>query len=313
MKSIGQIGEFGLIERIRKKIKSSRDIILGAGDDAAVMRPPQGYELVTTDALVDGVDFELGKTPARLVGRKLLAINLSDIAAMAGLPKYAVVSMGLVARLSIQWVDEFLSGLLDMAKKYHVALVGGDISRAKELWASLALAGETGPGRQWVGRGGAKPGDAIFVTGALGGSISGKHLRFEPRIKEARWLARRFYPTSMIDISDGFLQDIGHILSQSGVGAEIYAGQIPVSRAAKTLSKQFKKGKSPLEHALTDGEDFELIFTVSEKISRKIPKQVHGTPLWRVGKILKEKQLILFESEKRDKKINISKKGFQHF
>ncbi len=297
MKTVKDIGELGLIDRIRRKIKSFPGVIRGIGDDAAVIRPPKGYELITTDSLVDQVDFVLGKTPANLVGRKLLAINLSDIAAMGGRPRCAVLSLGIPSSLAVAWFDAFLSGLLNIARRYKVVLIGGDVSRAGQFWASLTLTGEAVPGK-WVGRSGAKPGDKIFVTGDLGGSLRGKHLKFNPKIEEALKIVKRFRPTSMIDISDGFLQDLRHLLTESKAGAQVYADRIPVSRAAK----------SSLKHALSDGEDFELLFTARRFV--RIP----GIKITQVGDITKKPgELMIFDSENKRKRLKVKVKGYVHF
>ncbi|MBI4970258.1 MAG: thiamine-monophosphate kinase [Candidatus Omnitrophica bacterium] len=269
MKTIKHLGEFGIIERISRKIKNGQGVIRGIGDDAAVIRPARGVELVTSDAIVDGVDFLRKKTPAALVGRKLLAINLSDIAAMGGTPRHAVLTLGLVPDLSIVWLDQFMNGLLKLASEWRVNLVGGDISRSKTLWASLTLLGES-PAGKWISRSGARVGDNIYVTGALGGAIRGKHLTFTPRIKEAQEIVRKFHPSSMIDISDGLLQDLGHILDESRVGANIDWKSVPVSFGCT------------LKQALTDGEDFELLFTSAKNIESK--------GITRVGKIVPRSQ-----------------------
>lgn len=288
MKTIKNLGEFGLIEKIRRQIKTNPFVIRGIGDDAAVIRPAKGVQLVTTDAVVDGVDFLLKKTPAELVGRKLLAINISDIAAMGGIPKQAVLTLGLTPDISVSWLDGFIKGLLKLAGNYRISLVGGDISRSKTLWASLTLLGEA-PSGKWISRSGAKPGDKIYVTGKLGGSIKGKHLKFIPRVREAQVIVKKFRPTSMIDVSDGFFQDLGHILKESKVGAKIDFDEIPVTAGCS------------LNQALTDGEDFELLFTSRKKI------KLNGITC--VGEITK-KGSVTPSSSKNQVKV---KQGYVHF
>ena len=308
MKTVKDVGELGLIKRFRTKIKYGREVILGIGDDAAVIKPSKEYQLVTTDSLVDGVDFSKQNTPPELVGRKLLAINLSDIAAMGGIPRYALLTLGIFPHLELFWLDRFLNGILKLARQFRVDLIGGDISRSSKFWASLVLLGES-VDRRWISRGGAKPGDQIFATGNLGGSILGKHLNFTPRVLEAQRIVKNFNPTSMIDISDGFLQDLNHVLEESKVGARVYASQIPIATQARMLSDKDKH--SPLEHALSDGEDFELLFTTRK---RKIPGSFLGTKITWVGEIVSQARgLSLFESPQNLKKVKISKKGYVHF
>lgn len=302
MKTVKTAGEFGLIRIIRQKFKAQKNVLKGIGDDAAVLFPPSGkLQLVTTDSLVEGVDFIKKTASPEAVGRKLASINLSDIAAMAGEPRHAVLSLGLPTELSLSWFNQFLNGLKHRLGQFRVGLVGGDISRAKEFWASLALLGEVDP-QGWVTRSGARPGDQIFVTGSFGGSIYGKHLDFTPRVREARWLAGKIRISSMIDVSDGLLEDLGHILEESHVGARIYASRIPVSKACR---------KPRLVHALTDGEDFELLLTAK---TQKMPRSVLGIKITRIGEIVERaKGMKIFASPGRLEEIHVSKKGFVHF
>lgn len=309
MKTIKDVGEFGLIERIRRKADvRDRSILKGIGDDAAVLRVGRiGVGLLTADSLADGVDFHLKKDKPELVGRKLLAINLSDVAAMGGWPRYALLSLGLPPGISVSWFDRFLKGLFGLGRCFEVKLIGGDISRAKQFWASLTLLGEA-PRQKWISRSGARPGDLVFVTGTLGGSILGKHLAFTPRIREVQAILKRVCPTSMIDISDGLIQDMGHVLKASRVGAKIYGSMIPISGAARRL------GGSPLAHALADGEDFEILFTLRPKEVAKLPGRIFGTKITRVGEIVSRQQGLKFFHSPEDRRIiHVSKKGFVHF
>jgi thiamine-monophosphate kinase len=191
-----------------------------------------------------------------------LARCLSDIAAMAGTPSYALVTIGLPKPLDDSYVESLYRGLNRLASLNNVAVVGGETTVSPErLFISIALLGRVANGK-YVLRSGAKPGDAIFVTGKLGGSATGKHLDFEPRLAEARWLAGHFPIHAMMDISDGLAGDIRHMLSASQVGAELLASAIPISREARLTAKAEASGKTPLLAALTDGEDFELLFTL---------------------------------------------------
>jgi len=258
--------EFSLIERLSRGLPGNATVVAGAGDDCAVLDVgvPGHFLLFKTDAVVEGIHFTKD-TPAEKVGRKALARCLSDVAAMAGTPTHAVVTIGLPGGFDPEHVERVYSGLNEMAARYGVAVVGGETtSNPERLFISVALLG-TVPRDKAVFRSGAKPGDALFVTGELGGSIMGKHLDFEPRLVEARWLAGNFAVHAMIDLSDGLAGDLRHILKRSGVGAELVSANIPISRAAKLRSRMHTNAKPPLLAALTDGEDFELLLAVSRK------------------------------------------------
>jgi len=309
--------EFALIELLKKRIPRKLQGPYGIGDDAAIL-PGKGQErwLLTTDALVEGIDFTRAKmTPPELVGRKALAVNLSDIAAMGGVPYACVISLGIPPKLNERWLQQFYAGLVDLAKRYHTLCVGGDISRAREFFVSIALLGKVRL-RQLVTRHGAKPGDWIMVTGRLGGSILGRHLKFEPRIREAQFLVRRFHPTAMIDISDGFLQDLKHILKESRAGARLEITQIPISADAKRLAKG--NPQKALEHALTDGEDFELIFTVpnskKDELRRSWRASFPAVPLSCVGKVREGQGEISWTREAKPiRNLHLSREGYSHF
>lgn len=229
---INKLGEFGLIERIKKTIRNDSSVIKGPGDDCAVTKlDGKNYQLLTCDMLAEGVDFTRKDDPY-LVGRKAIAVCLSDIAACAGLPRHCLISLGLPRNTSVNLVDKLFRGMRDIAKKYSVNIVGGDLSRARQIIINVSMCGVVEK-KNLVLRNGAKKADIIFVTGTLGGSIFLKHLEFTPRLKEARYLVKNFKVNSMIDISDGLLQDLGHILDSSNAGAMIYEDLIPLSKSAK--------------------------------------------------------------------------------
>ncbi len=260
------MNEFDLLARIIPTLPGNDSLVKGAGDDCAVVDLGLKDELLLlkTDAVVEEVHFT-PETPAASVGRKALARTLSDIAAMAGRPVACLVTMGLPAEFDVDFVTKFYEGLNSLAREYKVAVAGGETTRTSgKSFASIALLG-TIPRNRVLSRSGAKVGDAIFVTGELGGSISGKHLDFEPRIREAQWLAEKFTLHSMMDLSDGLAGDLRHILTASHVGAELLSSAIPISRAAKLNAKNESAAKPPLLAALTDGEDFELLFTLPSK------------------------------------------------
>lgn len=295
---IRKLGEFGLIERFRRRIKTDASVIRGSGDDCAVLAfDKKRYQLFTCDMIMEDVDFTLKDKPC-LIGRKAMAVQISDIAGCAGLPRHCLVSMGVPRQTSVRFVDQVLNGMLDMAKKYKINIVGGDLSRSKKLVIDVSMLGIVEK-KNLLLRSGAKPGDTLFVSGALGGSIRGKHLAFTPRLKEARFLAKNFKVHSMIDISDGLIQDLNHILKQSRVGALIYEELIPVSPG------------SNIEEALYMGEDFELLFTLPGKEAKKLLKRGQG--IFRsIGKIVPKNQgFKLADTAGRQRPLVI--KGYQHF
>lgn len=296
---LSKLGEFGLIDRFKKKIKLDSSVIKGTGDDCAVVRYDKNrYQLFTCDMLVEGVDFRSKEDPY-LVGRKSVAVSVSDIAACAGLPQYCLVALGLPKRTTVEFVDRLLQGMLDVAKKYKINIAGGDLSRSEKLVIDVSMAGIVEK-KYLALRNGAKEGDIIFVTGSLGGSICGKHLTFRPRLKEARYLAGNFKLHSMIDISDGLSQDLGHILKESNVGGIIYEELIPLSREAKNL-----------EDALYSGEDFELLFSLSRQEAKRLLSKRKN--IFRpIGEIVSKKYgLRLLDRHNREKIIRA--KGFRHF
>ena len=253
-----EIGEFGLINRFRKQIKTDASVFRGSGDDCAVLKlDKSNYQLFTCDMIIQGVDFRRTDN-LKAVGRKALAISISDIAACGGLPKHAVVSLGLPKNMQVHQADLLAKGIFDLAKENKINIVGGDISVSEKLIIDVSMLGIVEKSKLCLRRG-AKNGDMIMVTGSFGGSIKGKHLKFTPRLREARFLVDNFKINSMIDVSDGLIQDLGHMLEQSSVGAVLYESLIPLSKEAKGI-----------EEALCSGEEFELIFTASRDQASKI-------------------------------------------
>ncbi len=258
--------ELALIDWIRQHADSSPNLRLGIGDDCAVWQPSGAQLLFTTDVLMEDVDFRVDETTPQLIGRKAMAVNLSDIAAMAGRPLAALVGVALPKSRGFDFARDVHEGLQSLADEFDVAIIGGDTNTWDgRLVISVTLIGEAterGP----VRRSGAKPGDWLFVTGPLGGSILGHHLAFTPRIREALELHRLVDLHAMIDLSDGLAADLYHLLDESHVGATFLADAIPISDAARHMND----GRSPLDHALSDGEDFELLFTVSPGDGRRL-------------------------------------------
>lgn len=260
------MNEFELIHRLTRSLPGNKSVVVGAGDDCAVLDlgVPERLLLFKTDAVVEGIHFQREIAPER-VGHKALARCLSDIAAMAGSPLAALVTLALPREFSAEYVDGLYAGMNALARRHDLAIVGGETTTNPErVLISIALIGWV-PRGKGVLRSAAEAGDALFVSGELGGSLAGRHLDFEPRLVEARWLAQHFSIHSMIDLSDGLAGDLRHLLKASRVGAEILATSIPVSREAKRAGKAESSTKTPLLAALTDGEDFELLFTVASR------------------------------------------------
>jgi thiamine-monophosphate kinase len=306
----GDLPERQLIGWIRGRIKCDRRVApIGPGDDAALVAVRSSSLLVSIDTIAEGVDFTLQNAAPSRIGRKALAVNLSDIAAMGGLPAWCLVSVNLTKGLGASFAKNLVNGLAAISKQYKCPIVGGDITTWRGgLVLTVAIAGVTA-GRRAIARNGARPDDLVAVTGTLGGSILGRHLRFQPRVKEGAWLARRFPPSAMIDVSDGLGVDAAHIAEESGVALEIDAGTIPVSAAARRLSRM--DGKSPLRHAVADGEDFELLLTMPEpRLRRALEEWPFAAPLTVIGRVRRGKGAVLVRETGRRERIDAE--GYQH-
>lgn len=311
------------IRWIRRRLRvDSRAVPIGPGDDMAAVRMPSQQLLVAVDTVAEGVDFTLAgraRAAARLrrrrdatpreIGRKALAVNLSDVAAMGGVPQWCVASVNLREGLGAAFAKEVAGGLIAASRRYECPLVGGDITGWKDGVVVTVAIGATAAGKRAITRGGARPGDIVLVTGSLGGSILGKHLRFEPRLAEGAWLARHIPPTAMIDISDGLGVDAAHIAEESGAGITIREAKIPISRAAYRLSDE--DGRPPLRHAISDGEDFELLFTLPPPRAREVlGKWPFDTRISVIGEVRKGKGVTLVAAG--GKKARIDSEGYQH-
>jgi thiamine-monophosphate kinase len=284
------VNEFDLIQLLTRNLPANDSVIAGAGDDCAVLDLGlrDRWVLFKTDAVVEGVHFT-PDTPPQQIGHKALARGLSDIAAMAGTPGSALVTLALPKEFDPKRVEGIYDGIKTLAQRHGVAIVGGETTTNPErLLLSIALLGTVAKDKCPL-RSGAKAGDAIFVSGELGGSLAARHVEFEPRLVEARWLTDHFSIHSMIDLSDGLAGDLRHILKASQVGAELLSSAIPISRAARLQSKSESSAKPPLLAALTDGEDFELLFTVASREAVPLldgwKKQFPALPLSCIGRI----------------------------
>ena len=303
--------EFSFIKWIRSNQKEDKNIIIGIGDDCASIKIDGNKQcLVTTDMLVEGTHFDLKKNTPGEIGKKSIACSISDIAAMGCSAKYAVVSICFPQETRTKLAKELFLGMKREADTYNIKIIGGDVvSGKKMLVVNVAMYGEN-KGLNPVTRSGAKVDDAIMVTGALGGSILKKHFAFKPRLKEGQLLNKKFNINSMIDISDGLVADLNHILEESGVGAVLYEDEVPVSADAKKLAR--KTGFSALHHALHDGEDYELLFTLSGKESKKLlASSSFPVHLSKIGYIKRSNGISMQGSSGKLKKIKPV--GYEHF
>jgi thiamine-monophosphate kinase len=309
-------GEFVLIDWIRGQQtgRADKGTILGIGDDCAILSVTSGSQLlVTTDMLLDGRHFQLAVDGAEAAGYKAMGVNLSDIAAMAGVPRAALVSVALPRHQDYSAIAQGLHiGLRRMADRFSVDLVGGDTNAWDgPLVINVAVLGET-TSHGAIRRSGARPGDAILVTGPLGGSLfCGRHLRPEPRVFEALELARSATLSAMIDISDGLSSDLAHIVEESSVpGALLDAASIPIHPDA--IDQSQIDGSSPLEHALHDGEDFELcIVCAPDEALKLLAAPPGGVTLCRIGEITSEQGVHIMMGN--GLLAPIKKQGFDHF
>lgn len=327
---VRELGEFGLIEmlaQIANEVGAGcrLDLIIGIGDDAAAWQG-EGLSLGTTDMLVQDIHFTLETTTWRDLGWKALAVNISDIAAMGGIPKYAMISLGLPPDTAVNHITELYTGLAEIARKFDVAIVGGDISEAPLLIISPSLIGTVEKDKMLT-RSGAISGDRIAVTGYLGSSAAGlrmmmkekreldqevslvvseAHLRPCPRVAEGRLLGKSGVKVA-IDISDGLISDLAHICRASGVEAIVRLLDIPIHPAVKAAF-----GEAAISLALSGGEDYELLFTAPSRIIERV-KQSFPTPVTVIGEITggKPGKVILLDEAGRE--VEWEKRGWEHF
>ncbi len=337
---IAELGEFGLIDRIKSNIvHSNPSTCVGIGDDAAVIIPIEGEQMVlSTDMLIEGVHFDLSFAPLSHIGYKAVVVNVSDIAAMNAVPTQLVVSLGLSNRFSVEAVDELYQGISKACENYRVDLVGGDTTASPSgLVISISIIGFAKPD-SLVKRNGAKPGDVICVSGDLGAAYMGLNLlnrekiaykqnpEMQPDFKEEHeYLIRRqlmpeartdlihelkelkVVPHAMIDISDGLASEALHICKQSGVGMYIFEDKLPIENDTKLAASEF--GISPTTAALNGGEDYELLFTISAQEFEKIR---HLPDVFPVG-IVKEQEHGVNLVTPDGQKIPIQAQGWKHF
>jgi thiamine-monophosphate kinase len=302
-------GEFTLIDWIRRQSRFGKEVVIGIGDDCAAVRPMKGaLTLLTTDSVIEGTHFTRPQASAYRIGWKAMAAAISDIAAMAGVPRYAIVAVTFPRGVTMKWARDLYKGLRAVADRFGVGIIGGNVTSWKGgVCVNVSIVGECQGAP--ITRVGARVGDVIFVTGALGGSQLGRHLRLLPRVNEALAIRNAVRLHSMIDISDGLSQDLGHIRDESRLGAVLYESEIPVSPDARKAAR--KSGRSPLDHALSDGEDYELLFTVGEKDAiRLLEEPPFKTPrLSAIGVIVKSG---MFLQRPDGKRIPLKPRGYEH-
>lgn len=330
---ISQLGERKLLKTIfRRFIDSPARLKVGMGDDAAIVQSRPGWDLVyTTDTLIEKIDFDFGYSSYEQAGHKAIAANLSDIAAMGATPKYYLLTLGIPSTTSVSNVLKIFYGATRLSKKYKTSLIGGDLSESPVLMIGVTLMGEIRPSLALL-RNGASPGDTLFVTGSLGDSRAGldllrrsgairpfsgmnyliqRHLTPFPRIPEGQLLSQKRLVSAMMDISDGFFTDILNLTEASGVGADIQLSDLPLSLPLLEYGKSRKI--NPSLNALSGGEDFELLFTVSPKNLKKMIRLILSGKITAkpVGKITRKKGIRYLDKE--GKILKIKNLGFEHF
>jgi thiamine-monophosphate kinase len=331
---VSEIGEFGLIDRLARMVSAEdkkgvawRHLILGIGDDAAAWQGEATIQLATVDALVQDVHFRLNLTSWAELGWKAIAINLSDIATMGGQPRYALVSLALPDETEVENVTSLYQGMLELARRFEVAIVGGNISRAPLVIINITVVGNAkGRGQSLLTRSAAKIGDQVAVTGYLGTAAAGlemltKHLKFDvkasaslrkafvqpyPRVAEGQALVKCGVKAA-IDISDGLISDLNHICQASQVGARIEIERVPIAPAVKS-----NFGAQARELALSGGEDYELLFTGPAAIIEKARSAV-SCPVTVIGEIVADKAKKITLVDKKGKRVSLPKMGWDHF
>ncbi len=293
------MNEFELIDSIKRRTRLNAGVVVGIGDDTAVInRDQKFYTLITADMLIENKHFRLKEASAYEIGHKAMAVNLSDIAAMGGIPEHAVVAVGLPKKCAGSFALELYRGLESVARSFGAAVVGGDTNASSKLIVSVTLTGRVERSKLAL-RSGARPGDQLFVTGPLGGSYaSKKHLNFTPRLKEAQILVNKIKIHAMMDVSDGLASDLFRLCAASHVGAVLWSESVPKN-----------KGVS-LKEALSDGEDFELLFAAPPSQAarlKNLPFKVCA-----VGAVVSSKNGIKLQAKNGQQK-NLQESGFRHF
>lgn len=294
--NLRDVGEDRLLDQLLGKLQTGRDVIVGAGDDCALVESGKGglLHVLKTDCLVEEIHFTPGARP-ELVGWKAMARPLSDFAAMSALPRFALVTLVVPAQRDVRWVKRLYRGIEKAARAFEVSIVGGETSNIKgPAVISISVTGIVEKDR-WVGRAGGKAGDDLFVTGTLGGSLRGHHLNFVPRISESRWLTKNFRIHAMMDLSDGLGTDLPRLARESNLGFEVDESALPLT------------GDCTVAQAISDGEDYELLFAISPKYSSSLRsrwrKKFPKLPLTRIGRLNRKSKI-------KNRKLS---RGYVHF
>lgn len=299
--------EHSFLAYLRGRCRKLPQVPVGIGDDAAVLEPVSGQQIACVDQIIDGVDFISDRQSLTDVGYKSVAINLSDMAAMGGTPLSILVTLSLPSTNSTQIAGQVYDGILEAAAEFNLSIAGGDISTYDgPLAVSVTLLGKVQEKEAFL-RSGAKEGDAILVSGPVGGSILGRHLRPVPRLDLSQQLRESVHVTSAIDISDGLSLDLDRLCAASGVGAELDTEKIPIHDDAKTLAET--SGRTPFQHAWSDGEDFELLITMSQADADSITVNTSDAPLTQIGNIVGRTGLW---QRKQGKLKRLSPQGYTH-
>ena len=331
--TVADVGEFGLIARLHARFgEGGVGVVRGIGDDTAALRLTPGYLLLaTTDAAVEGVHFLRAAIAPRTLGRRVLAVNLSDVASMGGIPRWALVSLSLPGETPLDFADELAAGLYEEAARFGVALVGGNLARSPDrLVLDLTLLGEVEPDRVLY-RSGARPGDRLLVTGTLGDSAAGltillgqaprrepeartlieRHQLPTPRVAAGRAIATSGLATAMIDLSDGLASDLSHLAEESRIGAIVEAARIPLSTALLALARA--TGHDPLDWALRGGEDYELLLTApAERVPALIAAvDATGVALTEIGEVVAQPGLWLRQPDGEQTPLGVT--HWKHF
>ncbi len=287
-----------------KKNFRIKEAILGIGDDCAVIEYKKDYYIViTTDCLVENVHFELNKFTWHQIGKKAIAVNLSDICAMGGIPKFALISLGL-QKPNLEIIRDLTRGIKEMSKKYKFEVIGGNLTKSEKIFIDTFMIGIVEK-KYLKTRTKAKPEDYIYITGFLGASQIKKQYNLSPPIFEVREIIKKYKITSMIDISDGLSSDLIKLAESSKVGFNLYLEKIPISEEAKKISKD---QIDAIKHALNDGEDYEILFTAPKE--EKIPEKIGKIKITKIGEITKQKKYIGIYKKNL---IEIKDEGFSHF
>ncbi len=324
---VSELGEFRLIDLLAEMAGGGQDerLLIGIGDDAAAWKGDESIQLATVDSFIQDVHFPPGIAPWNELGWKALAANLSDIAAMGGVPRYALVSLALPEDTKVDDVTALYTGMLELAREYRVAIIGGDISRAPIVAITITILGST---KDWdkhiLTRSSAEPGELVAVTGYLGAAAAGLEmlklrLKFEPqatacfdraflhphtRIAEGQLLVEQGVKTA-IDISDGLISDLNQICKASQVGARVEIDRVPIEPMVKA-----EFGEKSLELALSGGEDYELLFTAKAEVIDRV-KRTASCPITAIGEIVAGKGVTLVDHQ--GKPFNLGKAGWEHF